>query len=76
MIPNHHAVVPVNLYQQAVIHAMVLVEQKKEQGKIVAQFPFAKAFFRVLNEGRSQIKANDIRLIASNYPVCRKTAAF
>ncbi|MEA9392674.1 plasmid SOS inhibition protein A [Acerihabitans sp. TG2] len=67
MIPNHLAVVPVNLYQQAAIHAMVLVEQKKEQGKSVAQFPFAKAFFRVLNEGRSQVKANDIRLIASNY---------
>lgn len=67
MIPNNRSLVPVNEYQQAAIHAVVLVERKKEQGKRLAEFPYAKAFFRVLNNGRGQILANDIRLLSSNY---------
>ncbi|MEN4051919.1 plasmid SOS inhibition protein A [Serratia marcescens] len=67
MIPNSHALTPNDEYQQAAVHAVVLVEQKKEQGKRLARFPYAKAFFRVLNNGRSQIRALDIRLLASNY---------
>ncbi len=67
MIPNNRALVPVNEYQQAAIHAVVLVERKKEQGKRIAAFPYAKAFFKVLNNGRGQIRANDIRQISSNY---------
>lgn len=67
MIPNNRALVPVNEYQQAAIHAVVLVERKKEQGKRIAEFPYAKAFFKVLNNGRGQILANDIRLLSSNY---------
>lgn len=67
MIPNNRALVPVNEYQQAAVHAVVLVERKKEQGKRIAAFPYAKAFFKVLNNGRGQIRANDIRQISSNY---------
>ncbi|WP_238560242.1 plasmid SOS inhibition protein A [Serratia plymuthica] len=67
MIPNNRALVPVNEYQQAAIHAVVLVERKKVQGKRLAAFPYAKAFFKVLNNGRGQILANDIRKISSNY---------
>lgn len=67
MIPNNRALVPVNEYQQAAIHAVVLVERKKEQRKRLAVFPYAKAFFKVLNNGRGQILANDIRQISSNY---------
>jgi hypothetical protein len=67
MIPNNRALVPVNEYQQAAVHAVVLVERKKEQGKRLADFPYAKAFFKVLNNGRGQILASDIRQISSNY---------
>lgn len=67
MIPNNRALVPVNEYQQAAVHAMVLVERKKEQGKRLAEFPYAKAFFRVLNNGRGQILSQDIRRISCNY---------
>lgn len=67
MIPNNRALVPVNEYQQAAVHAVVLVERKKEQGKRLAAFPYAKAFFKVLNNGRGQILASDIRQISSNY---------
>lgn len=67
MIPNNRALVPINEYQQAAVHAVVLVERKKEQGKRLAAFPYAKAFFKVLNNGRGQILASDIRQISSNY---------
>lgn len=67
MIPNSHALVPINEYQHAAVHAVALVERKKEQGKRLAEFPYAKAFFKVLNNGRMQVLANDIRLISSNY---------
>ena len=67
MIPNNRALVPVNEYQQAAVHAVVLVERKKEQGKRIAAFPYAKAFFKVLNNGRGQILASDIRQVSSNY---------
>lgn len=67
MIPNHRALVPVNEYQLAAIRAVVLVERKKELGKRLAEYPYAKAFFRALNGGRGQILANDIRRISSNY---------
>ena len=67
MIPNNRALVPVNEYQQAAVHAVVLVERKKEQGKRIAAFPYAKAFFKVLNNGRGPIRANDIRQLSSNY---------
>ncbi|CAI2535015.1 plasmid SOS inhibition protein A [Serratia ficaria] len=67
MIQNNRAVVPVNEYQQAAVHAVVLVERKKEQRKRLAAFPYAKAFFKVLNNGRNQILASDIRQISSNY---------
>ncbi|WP_426917597.1 plasmid SOS inhibition protein A [Serratia bockelmannii] len=67
MIPNSRALVPINEYQHAAVHAVALVERKKEQGKRLAEFPYAKAFFKVLNNGRVQVLANDIRLISSNY---------
>jgi len=67
MIPNNRALVPVNEYQHAAVHAVVLVERKKVQGKRLATFPYAKAFFKVLNNGRGQIRANDIRQISANY---------
>jgi hypothetical protein len=67
MIPNNRALVPVNEYQQAAVHAMVLVERKKMQGKRLAEFPYAKAFFRVLNNGRGQIMSKDIRRVSCNY---------
>ncbi|MBH3259178.1 plasmid SOS inhibition protein A [Serratia marcescens] len=67
MIPNSHALVPVNEYQHAAVHAIALVESKKKKGKRLAEFPYAKAFFKVLNNGRGQILSNDIRLISSNY---------
>jgi hypothetical protein len=67
MIPNNRALVPVNEYQQAAVHAVVLVERKKTQGKRIAAFPYAKAFFKVLNNGRGQILASDIRQLSSNY---------
>lgn len=67
MIPNNRALVPVNEYQQAAVHAVVLVERKKEQRKRIATFPYAKAFFKVLNHGRGQILASDISQLSSNY---------
>ncbi|EPU8562865.1 plasmid SOS inhibition protein A [Yersinia enterocolitica] len=67
MIPNHLALISTNVYQQAAIHAMAIVERKKIQGHRLAEFPYAKAFFLMLNEGRTKILARDIRLVASNY---------
>ncbi|QJU41803.1 plasmid SOS inhibition protein A [Serratia marcescens] len=67
MIPNSHALVPVNEYQHAAVHAVALVESKRKRGKRLAEFPYAKEFFKVLNNGRRQVLSNDIRLISSNY---------
>ncbi|WP_440514962.1 plasmid SOS inhibition protein A [Serratia sarumanii] len=67
MIPNSHALVSINEYQHAAVHAVALVESKKKRGKRLAEFPYAKAFFKVLNNGRVQILSTDIRLISSNY---------
>ena len=67
MIPNNRALISMNEYQQAAIHAMAIVERKRIQGQRLAEYPYAKAFFRMLNEGRTKILARDIRLVASNY---------
>lgn len=66
MIPNNMALIPENAYQRAAIHAIDIVETKRAQGKRLGRFPYAREMFRCLN-GRSNITATDINVVASNY---------
>lgn len=67
MIPNHLALVAVNHFQVAVIQAIVSVETKREAGRKLPSYPYAKALFRTLNEGRTVITSADIWRIDTGY---------
>ncbi|HEN3647806.1 plasmid SOS inhibition protein A [Yersinia enterocolitica] len=67
MIPNHLALIAVNHFQAAVSHAIISVETKREAGRKLPSYPYAKALFRTLNEGRTVITAADIWRIDTGY---------
>lgn len=67
MIPNHLALIAVNYFQAAVSHAIISVETKREAGRKLPSYPYAKALFRTLNEGRTVITAADIWRIDTGY---------
>ncbi|MBX9485978.1 plasmid SOS inhibition protein A [Yersinia enterocolitica] len=67
MIPNHLALIAVNHFQAAVIQAIASVETRRDTGRKLPSYPYAKALFRTLNEGRTAITAADIWRIDTGY---------
>ncbi|HHL2459829.1 TPA: plasmid SOS inhibition protein A [Yersinia enterocolitica] len=67
MIPNHLALIAVNHFQAAVIQAIASVETRRDNGRKLPSYPYAKALFRTLNEGRTAITAADIWRIDTGY---------
>ncbi|WP_447874220.1 plasmid SOS inhibition protein A [Serratia fonticola] len=67
MIPTHLSLVPVSPFQLAAIQAIASVEAKQDAGRSLPTYPYAKALFRSLNEGRGKITAMDIWSIDTSY---------
>ncbi|MFV8801884.1 plasmid SOS inhibition protein A [Yersinia sp. LJYL362] len=67
MIPNHLALVTINHFEAAVTQAIIMVETKREARRKLPSYPYAKALFRILNEGRTVITAADIWRIDTGY---------
>lgn len=67
MIPNHLALVPISPFQLAAIQAIACVEAKQDAGRSLPTYPYAKALFRALNDGRAKITAADIQSVDASY---------
>lgn len=61
-IPRHLSLVPFSDIQLAAMQAIAWVESKRFRGIKLAEYPYAKAFFRMLT-GKKVITANSISLI-------------
>lgn len=67
MIPTNMSLVPVNAYQRAAIQAIIAVEEKRQRGRRLGQYPYARELFRYLCGTKGKILASDVRRAASNY---------
>lgn len=67
MIPNNMALVPINPYQLAALQAIASVEAKQDAGRNLPSYPYARALFKALNEGRSKITSQDIKHVDACY---------
>lgn len=59
MIPANLSLVPLSHERRAVMQAIAEVEAKYERGICVAEFPYARTFFRILN-GSKRVTVKDI----------------
>ncbi|EHL5407834.1 plasmid SOS inhibition protein A [Salmonella enterica] len=59
MIPANLSLVPLSHERRAVMQAIAEVEAKYERGIGVAEFPYARTFFRILN-GSKRVTVKDI----------------
>ncbi|EME7236715.1 plasmid SOS inhibition protein A [Salmonella enterica] len=59
MIPANLSLVPLSHERRAVMQAIAEVEAKYERGICVAEFPWARTFFRILN-GSKRVTVKDI----------------
>lgn len=59
MIPANLSLVPLSHERRAVMQAIAEVEAKYERGIGVAEFPWARTFFRILN-GSKRVTVKDI----------------
>lgn len=59
MIPSNMSLVPLNYERRCVMQAIAEVERKTEQGSIVAESPYAHAFFSIL-KGSKRITVKEI----------------
>ncbi|PVZ84157.1 protein PsiA [Serratia sp. S1B] len=76
MIPNHMAIIPVNLYQRAAMQAVITVEDKIRRGKRLCQYPYARELLRELYGNSRKISAADVHNAAGRYDhEARKSAS-
>lgn len=59
MIPANLSLVPLSKECRAAMQAIADVERKLERGTYVAEFAYARAFFRILN-GSKRVTVKDI----------------
>ncbi|EGM1627999.1 plasmid SOS inhibition protein A [Salmonella enterica] len=59
MIPSRLSLVPFSPERRAAIEAIAEVERRQPRGKVFAAYPYASAFFRILN-GSKRITVKDI----------------
>ncbi|MDX6917856.1 plasmid SOS inhibition protein A [Pectobacterium carotovorum] len=59
MIPSHLSIVTLSPQRQAALAAIVEVEQRKEDGKRLSDYPHARAFFRALT-GKSRPRRSEM----------------
>ena len=60
MTARQYALVPLSAEQQAAWRAVAETEKRRHQGKTLAEYPYAGAFFRCLN-GSRRISLSDLR---------------
>lgn len=65
MIPKHMALVPKNDARRAAMMAILDVENRREQGRAQADYPYARAFFRHLM-GSKRITRKEINFFAGS----------
>lgn len=59
MIPANLSLLPLNHERRAAMQAIAEVEAKYERGLHVAEFPYTRTFFRILN-GSKRVTVQDI----------------
>lgn len=59
MIPSNMSLVPLSQERRCVMQAIAETERKVEQGGLMAEFPYARAFFRIL-KGSKRITVKDV----------------
>lgn len=67
IIPKHLSLVPLNNRQNAAVQAIIFVEERQEEGRRQARYPYARAMFRFLCGTRGDISSTDLRQAVSNY---------
>lgn len=70
MSARSQALVPLSAEQQATWRAVAETEKRRHQGNLLAEYPYAGAFFRCLN-GSRRMSLSDLRFFM---PSLRRTA--
>lgn len=55
MIPSNMSLVPLSHERRCLMQAIAETERKAEQGGLIAEFPYARAFFRILKGSKRDI---------------------